>query len=621
MPIQECIGIFYTKRILLEEKYDNSIKINHVILYLCIRFYPFPFLTIILSFLGHYFTRIPDFWVSLVPILNKFMRNFYCILKVFFLLITNYSLAQVSISYPTSRAVFQRNNSNQSTIYIAGNYTAFADRVEARAIPRTMIPVQGILVNWTNIQNNPSNGFFYGSLNISGGWYDIEVRCWNGNTLLGTSSIQRIGVGEVFVIAGQSNATGDGDLKNQGNYGPMANDDRVSVVNYTLNYPTNYGGIILPRAEFSKLDSTFNIAPFGVSAWCWGALGDTLTKRLNVPVAFFNSGWSGTGITPWKESALDSTATPFNFYVMPRGMPYGNLRAALSFYAAQFGVRAVLWHQGETDNLSETSRNNYGSFLKTVITKSREHSGKSNLSWVVARASRFKGFQITSSRNWQNVIDAQNDVIGLNGNLQTNYISNVFEGPKTDSLVGPNIRTSDSVHFVGNGHRILAKVWNQKLNTTFFANSIPYLPLPPPVLSSNCNSTSSLLISVSNSYQNSKWSNNVGANNVLSNSYFYAASTGSYRVRVKDSMGNILISPQIDIPTNFAGLIPIKSLISGTWHDIATWECGRTPSSSDYVTINPGHEVIIGSGLTARYKKLEILGSLRFFNTATLRGL
>jgi hypothetical protein len=549
------------------------------------------------------------------------MRNFYLILKVLFLFSTNCALAQVSISYPTLRSVFQRNNSNQSTIYIAGNYTSFVDRVEARAIARTMTPSQGLSVNWTIIQSNPSNGYFYGSLNITGGWYDIEVRCWNGTTLLGTASVQRIGIGEVFVIAGQSNATGDGDLKNQGNYGPMANDDRVSVVNYSIIFPTNYGSVVLPRAEFSRLDSTVNISPFGVSAWCWGALGDTLTKRLNVPVAFFNGGWSGTGISSWKESSLDSTATPFNFIILPRGMPFGNLRVALSFYAAQYGVRAVLWHQGETDNLNSTSRNDYGSFLKTVITKSREHSGKSNLSWVVSRTTRYKGFQITNSRTWQPVIDAQNDVIGLNGNLQTNYTTNVFEGPKTDSLVGPNVRTSDSIHFVGNGHRILAKVWNQRLNSNFFTNSIPYLPIPPPQLSSNCNSPSSLLMSIPNTYQSSTWSNNIGANNVLSSSISYTASTGSYRVRVKDSAGNILISPQIDVPNNFAGLIPIKSFGSGTWHDSATWECGRTPTSSDYVTLRAGHEVIIGGGLTARYKKLEILGTLRFFTAAILRGL
>ncbi len=550
------------------------------------------------------------------------MRNFYRFFQVFLLITTNYLFGQVNISYPTTRAIFQRNNSNQSSIYIAGNYTTFADRVEARAVARSMTPSQGTTVNWTNIQNSPSNGYYYGTLNVTGGWYDIEVRCWNGTTLLGTASVQRIGVGEVFVIAGQSNATGDGDLRSAGNYGPMANDDRVSVVNYSINFPTNYGSIVLPRAEFSRLDSTCFIAPFGVSAWCWGVLGDTLTKRLNVPVAFFNAGWSGTGITAWKESALDSMATPFNFFVMPKGMPYGNLRMALNFYVAQFGVRAVLWHQGETDNLNETDRNTYGNFLKTVISKSREHSGKNNLAWVVSKATRFKGFQITNSRIWQPVINAQNDVIGVNGILQANYMTNVYEGPETDNLVGPNVRTMpDSIHFLGNGHRILAKSWNQKLNTAFFTNSAPYLPTPPPQLSSNCNSPASLAMNLVSASSSRSWSNNFTSTNILSTSNSYVASSGSFRVRVKDVLGNILISPQIDIPNNYSGLIPVKSLGSGTWHDSSTWECNRTPSSNDYVTIRSGHEVIIGGGLTGRYKKLEILGILRFFNASTIRGL
>ncbi len=533
---------------------------------------------------------------------------------------TTFIYAQISISYPTNRAVFQRDNSNQSPIYIAGNYTTFADKIEARAVARPMTPTQGVSTDWKTIQNNPSNGYYYGTLEVSGGWYDLEVRHWFGTTLLGTSSVQRIGVGEVFLIAGQSNATGDGDLRNQGNYGPMANDDRVNIVNYTVNYPTNYGAIVLPRAEFSHLDSTFNISPFGVSAWCWGALGDTLTKRLNVPIAFFNGGWSGTGSQAWKESANDSTATPFNFFTFPRGMPYGNLRIAMNFYAAQFGVRAVLWHQGETDNLQTIDRDTYGINLKTVITKSREHSGKPNLAWVVSKASRFKGLGITNSRTWQPVIDAQNDVIGLNGNEQANYTTQVFEGPTTDNLVGPNVRTTDSIHFVGNGHRILASVWNQKLNATFFANSTPYLPIPTPNLSSDCNGSSSLLVSVSNSYSQPQWSNDFTATNNLSNANNYSASSGLYRVKVKDSNNNILISPQISIPSNFSGLIPIVSVASGTWHEQSTWRCNRIPTFLDIVTISPGHEVIVSSGLTGRFKKIELKGNIRLFNTSKLQN-
>ena len=548
------------------------------------------------------------------------MRSIFLSTILFSCFISISSIAQITISYPTSRAVFQRNNSNLSPVYIAGNYTSFADKIEARAVARSMSPAQGTTTSWTIIQSNPSNGYYFGTLNVSGGWYDLEVRYSNGTTILGTGSVQRIGVGEVFLIGGQSNATGDGDLRNQGNYGPMANDDRVSIVNYTITYPTNYGSVVLPRAEFSRLDSTFNIAPFGVSAWCWGALGDTLSKRLNVPIAFFNGGWSGTGSNAWRESANDSTATPFNFFTMPRGMPYGNLRAALHFYIAQFGIRAVLWHQGETDNVQEVTRNTYGNNLKTIITKSREHTNKTNLAWVVSRASRFKGFQIVKSRTWQPVIDAQNDVIGLNGNAQPNYTTQVFEGPATDGLIGPNVRTSDSIHFVGNGHRILANVWNQRLNTAFFTNSTPYLPTPPPTLSSDCNGAASLLITVANTYNNPQWTNNNLANNNLSNSYSYSASSGGYRVKVRDVNNNILISPSISVPTNFSGLIPIVSQNSGTWHDYTTWKCGRIPTSIDFVTISSGQEVIVSSGLTGRFKKLELKGNIRLFNTSKLQN-
>ena len=547
------------------------------------------------------------------------MKEKYLLTLCLILLISTNILAQITITYPSSRAVFQRNNSNQSPVYIAGNYTAFADKVEARAIPRPMMPTQGTVVNWTTIQSNPTNGYYYGSLNISGGWYDIEVRCWNGIILLGTTSIQRIGIGEVFVIAGQSNATGDGGLAAMGNYGPRANDDRVNVVNYAITYPTNYGSVVLPRAEFSRLDSTFNVSPFGTSAWCWGALGDTLTKRLNVPIAFFNAGWSGSGADAWSASANDSTATPTNFLTYPRGMPYGNLRATLNFYVAQFGVRAVLWHQGETDNLNNTSQNNYGIYLKNIIQKSRIHSGKANLAWVVSKASRYKQPPtLPISRTWQPVIDAQNDVIGNNGNGVPNYTNLVFDGPATDAYVGPNVRTNDSVHFVGNGHRILASLWNQKLNTTFFTNATPYLPTPPPTITSDCNGVSSLLMGVSNS--NRMWTNDNAATNNLSMSNSYSASSGSYRVRVKDALGNVLISPQISVPNNFSGLIPITSITTGYWYDTSTWSCNRVPTAIDFVTINTGHEVIVGGGYTARFKKMTIKGLLRFFSTGTLQN-
>jgi hypothetical protein len=38
---------------------------------------------------------------------------------------------------------------------------------------------------------------------------------------VGIDTLKRVGVGEVFIVAGQSNATGDNELRNQNIFGPV----------------------------------------------------------------------------------------------------------------------------------------------------------------------------------------------------------------------------------------------------------------------------------------------------------------------------------------------------------------------------------------------------------------
>ena len=96
----------------------------------------------------------------------------------------------------------------------------------------------------------------------------------------------------------------------------------------------------------------------------------------------------------------------------------------------------------------------------------------------MARASRFTKDGV--SRLWPPVIDAQNDVIGVNGTNPDLVLPNVFPGPQTDPLEGPAFRTSDNIHFTGNGLVVLAQVWEASLDNVLFANAQPYLPIPPP---------------------------------------------------------------------------------------------------------------------------------------------
>lgn len=461
------------------------------------------------------------------------------------------AVAQFAVTFPTSRAVFQRDNSNQATLYIGGYYEDCLDQIEARVVPRVV--GQGTATDWTVIQTNPSGGQFYGSITVAGGWYQLDVRGMRNGSQAALSSVDRVGIGEVFLVAGQSNATGGDGLPN----GPSASDDRVSSVNFQNLNPNNntvppYSNVQLPCPEFVHLDDFVKTAPFGNYAWCWGIFGDLIAQRLNVPVLIFNAGWSGTSMYNWVET-IDPNFTTIGIYgnPYPTGLPFGHLRLALNNYIAQQGYRAVLWHQGENDNFTENSRENYRNGLRSIINASRSLSGKDNLAWVVARVSRMTKDGV--SRTWQPVIDAQNDVIGLNGSDQNLVLPNVFAGPETDPLEGPALRTSDNIHFTGNGLNVLAQAWDNSLTSAFFANSNPYPPTPPPGISVLCGpGANQLTFQGPAGWGAYRWLPENDCNQILDDKQTWTASTGKYRLKVIDNFQNTVLSPRLNVPISTA---------------------------------------------------------------------
>ena len=460
------------------------------------------------------------------------------------------TLAQLTVTFPTTRAVYQRDNANQSTLHIGGTFSNCLDQVEARVVPRTA--GQGTPTNWTVIQTNPVGGQFYGSINVSGGWYNLEVRGMLGGNVVGTNTVERVGVGEVFLVAGQSNATGGDGLPN----GPSATDDRVNSVNFQNYNPNNgtiqpYSSVQLPCPEFVHLDAEVKTAPFGNYAWCWGIFGDSLAKRLNVPIMIFNAGWAGSAMFNWQES-IDPNATTVSTFgnPYPTGLPFGHLRLALNYYIAQQGYRAVLWHQGEADNFIENSQEGYRNGLRAIIQASRSLSGKPNLAWVVARASRMT--KDGTSRTWSPVIEAQNDVIGVNGSDPNLVLPHVFPGPQTDPLEGAAFRTSDNVHFTGNGLVVLAQVWVASLDNPFFTNSQPYLPTPPPQVLAQCGGANALTFQAPGGWASYQWHPVSDCNQTLNTDQTWTATTGNYLLKVKDALQNTVFSPALGVPVSTA---------------------------------------------------------------------
>lgn len=440
--------------------------------------------------------------------------------------------AQVKITSPVERAIYQREINGSATVSITGNYTAPVDKIEIRATP--VIDGQGAAIGWTVLQENPTGGVFAGTLRLLGGWYSIEARGSKGGVQVGqTFTLSRMGVGEVFMISGQSNAQGIDYTS------PAATDDRVNYINQdnsvnSLSDP--------PYPVFARVDSKIvTMGPRGKGAWCWGLLGDLLTKQLNVPILFINTAWEGTAVKNWRESSEGiRTQSPYGFYY-PDQMPYANLRISMQHYAKEFGVRAILWMQGESDTYPlATSYDDYKNHMQTLM---NNLSGDINarINWVIARTSRTandKGVSITSP----SVIGAQNAVIDA-------LFSSAVAGPETDNLF---TERADGTHFQGTtGVTILANAWYGVLNNNFFATVTPLTLASVPKITSTCaaNNTS-VILSLPEGYASYTWQNGATGRTLT------VTAPGEYSALVKDSFGNTVHSQKLVIESSIKPATP-----------------------------------------------------------------
>lgn len=474
------------------------------------------------------------------------MNNYYfslrsvalCLVLTSFLLSAQTNGQAIKITYPESRAVFQRENDNTSTIYLSGNCYQPIDSVQARV--QAEATGQGLNTDWVTIQRKPQGGVFQGPLRAKGGWYRLEVQAFAGGAVVGSDVVRKVGIGEVFIITGQSNAQGFQDFGAVG-----AADDRVNCVTYDNSTVNSLGDP--PAPTFQQLSAGVLIGPRGKSAWCWGVLGDLIAKQYQVPVLFINTAWQGTVIRNWRESS-EGKITKNIFAIGTRdenfanGMPYANLVIALRYYCSLQGLRAVLWQQGENDNVPlNSTRQAYSEDMQYIINKTRADTRRYP-AWMLARSSYNTG------KVSQEIIQAQNDVINT-------YNNNVFAGPFTDNIQVP--RFEGEVHFGGEGLKQLGQAWFESLNAVFFASSRPLPPLPPPTVSVACaTSNNSLTVRLPDLYKSYAWTSGQTTQAITVNN------AGIYRAVLKDEYGNTYLSPTVDVQGVIQPANPTISLAS-----------------------------------------------------------
>ncbi|MCR9063625.1 MAG: T9SS type A sorting domain-containing protein [Cytophagales bacterium] len=406
--------------------------------------------------------------------------------KIFFLTTSLLSsltgFSQLFLDYPVNRMVIQRENNGYADLQIAGFVTQKIDKIEARLSP--FKSGQGIDTGWQIISTSPKASQFIGKIRAYGGWYKLEVRASYNNQLVAYTGVDHVGIGEVFVISGQSNAEGN-EVYEGGSTGTI--EDRVSVINYKDSFMEEDK---LPFF-FSPLKDNTKIGPYNPVPWFWAGFAEKIVAEYNVPVLLFGSAVGGMGSEFWHGSmkGIDYTG-PYAIQVKFPGSPYGVIKRTLQNYISRTGARAILWQQGESDAFTDPYT--YFTRLKDVSQQTAIDID-ANLKWIMAISSR--------TPNPTNAAYAQQ--------LTIDNLSNVYQGPNTDYIHGSEYR-ADGIHFHKEGLKLASTLWFEAIKSQNLLQVIePIKPKDFFYLNVACSSenSSSLTATVPNGYDTPVWSN------------------------------------------------------------------------------------------------------------------
>jgi hypothetical protein len=395
------------------------------------------------------------------PVCSKSIGMILCLL--FFLAVSN-ARAQISISSPVNHQVLQRDSSGYARIAITGYIQYPYSSLEVKLTPTGSNTHSELIEPIDNAQL--TQGFFHTSIVAQSGWHKLTLTGYSPLGAVDSSVVPKVGVGEVFLIAGNSNAMGLPDL---GAKSGTENVISFNAVNKILNQEniTVADDKPMPAPTFSPIDSKNNIFPSGETSWYWGELGEMLYQKLGVPVLFLNASWAAANSENYRDGALGKDA--YNLYVgknWPNRQPYSNIKNTLRYFNSWLGIRAVLWAHGENDAQLSFSENVYFDNIRTLIETSRKDAGFT-VPWIMARSSA----SATFPQPYKPVINAQNRFF-------TDKRWMAYPGPNLDSIQIPRPAHGHFENVQGStqGLTDAAHAWNAILNESLLSQITPVQP-------------------------------------------------------------------------------------------------------------------------------------------------
>lgn len=367
------------------------------------------------------------------------MTPWRCLTACVWSLSLGLAAAELHLSAPLDYQVVQRQTMNRGTVTLIGTD---GSQVDGAICLETRFVADGRPSPWIRLDAPTTKGQFRCSVELpAGGWFQLEVRQRRGTSVVAQTQIEHLGIGEVFVVTGQSNSANHGEELQQPQSGLVTTFDG-----------TRWRLALDPQPGASGGGGSF-LPPFG----------DALSRRLGVPIGVVSCGIGATSVREWlpKGSRFPNPPTLTSRVRRLDSGEWESDGAAFEGLVARLtplgpgGFRAVLWHQGESDaNQADASRTltgtRYREYLSTVIQKSRSRIGWAP-PWFVAQVS----YHVPGD-------EASADIRAAQASLWQEGIA--LEGPDSDALKG-SLRDSGGkgVHFSGPGLREHGLRWADKV--------------------------------------------------------------------------------------------------------------------------------------------------------------
>lgn len=304
----------------------------------------------------------------------------------------------ITVDTPKPFQVFQRDGSDLCNIAISGKAPG-AHKIKAR-LTETQLVDPSIPFDELEID---AQGQFHGIMKYVpvGGPYDLAIYARNlRGTTVGHIRVPALLVGDIWILAGQSNMDGCGKLVNTEAPSPLVHafyyDDRWDIARDPLCWyneavdPIHWGVAPEQRQAIARLDrlTRTNGAGLGV------AFGKRMVRYSDgVPVGLLVCSHGGTSMEQWSPAKKNRGGRSL----------YGSMMRRVEAAGGQ--VAGCLWYQGESDTPREAAkvyRKKFREFIETL----RRDLNHPHLTFLYVQLGTFFGDASVLS-NWDRIREDQ----------------------------------------------------------------------------------------------------------------------------------------------------------------------------------------------------------------------